>query len=154
MSDVFETPPTSDEFFTDAKKEKFNKLTGRYKYFLDRIVQHGNLHLAAKESGLNKESQTDIDFNLTNKISFKDALNRAGLDPSRLISELTLCLAASRDVYDKTTKKITTVVDLPLKLRTLELILRLLGAFDPVEKPVDHGAVIDLFKKEAARIGP
>ncbi len=122
---TFSRAPYSSQVFTPYAKKKFNHLPDHIRMFTSKILEHGNLPLAAEQAGFT-EKYSSVDFSAQEKQPLKEAMLDCGMTPVMLMSHLRECLEAP--TY-KTDKHGNPIKDLRLKLKTLELIFRLRGDF-------------------------
>ena len=139
----FERPPYSSQVFSRENKEKFDDLPGYVRQLVGRVVDHGNLPLAATEAGIGDRYKS-IDFSGESNKSLMDALNEGGLTPSFLVKQMAMCLEGLTGKEDKDGNPI---IDLKTKIKTIELILKLRGDFNAPAQD-DTGSVLEMFKKE------
>ena len=139
----FERAPFSDQFFTKDKREKFNNLPSHVRQLVSRVVDHGNLPLAASEAGIGDRYKS-IDFGAKSNLSIIEALKEGGITPMYLVQQLRMCLDAETGKEDRDGNPI---IDLKTKIKTLELLLKLRGDFGK-EVVDDSDSVLDMFEKK------
>jgi len=76
----------------------------------------------------------------------KQALKEGGLEPTELIKHIKNCLEAKTIKFDKDMKPIE-YVNHAMTLKTLELIFKLRGDFEP-DKQKGSESLIDLFSED------
>lgn len=139
---IFERAPFANQVFTDSSKKKFDKLPDYIRQFASKILEHGNLPLAAEEAGI-ADKYKDVDVTFKRDQPIKEAMADAGINGFYLLKHLKECLEAH--TY-KTDKQGNPQKDLRLKLKTLELIFRLRGDFGEEAKSQVGGSVLELFE--------
>lgn len=143
---VFSRPVYSAELLTDEGRKKFDQLPAWQRHLVKRLVDHGDLLRAAKESGatyINKE----VDVKAMERLTITEALNNGGLTNDVLAVHILDCLEAKTIKFDKHQNAINCV-DMSLKLRTIELIAKLKGLFDEKQedKTKNNSRVQQLFE--------
>jgi len=127
---TFARPPFAREIFNKKYAEKFDKLTGAKRQFLKKILEHGDINRAANEVGKVGEMLTERALmSLNPKLNIVDALEKNGVDANCLTTHLVQCLNAEVLKFDKHGNAIQTI-DLQIKLKTIEMILKIRGDFD------------------------
>ena len=124
-------------------QKKFDELPGWQRHFIKRIVDHGNVKVAAAESGVAKHSKDAIDFALTEQRSFGEILEAGGITNETLVAYIKSCLDAETVKFDKNGNPLVTK-NHQVTIKTIELILKIKGVFN--EKPTKSGSIIDLFE--------
>lgn len=124
----FSRPPYAKEVLTDDGEANFNKLPGWQRHLIKRIVDHGDLRRAAREAGVSAYVNKTVDIDSGEKKTIAQALNEGGLTNDLLVSHLKECMEANTIKFDKHQNPLN-VTDLALRLKTIELVLKLKGAF-------------------------
>jgi hypothetical protein len=119
----FQRAPFSAQVFTGDRKKKFDQLPDHSRHFIDQILDHGDLSLAAKKSGLAKNIK-EVNWEEHANMSMREALIRTGLTPLQMAFELKECLSAR--VYKKGSDG-NPEIDLRFKLKVSEFIIKLFG---------------------------
>lgn len=142
---TFARPVFAEEFFTPEAKDAFNKLPAWQRHMIKRIVDHGDLSRAAREAGVSTFVSKNIDGRLAETKTIRDAINAGGITSDDLAYHLKQCLEADCTKFDKHGNPIH-MIDMDLKLKTIELIRKLRGDFIiRPESKNDKSAVVDLF---------
>lgn len=136
---IFKQAPFAQEIFTVEGIKKFNQLAPNKRKFVEALVEtKGDLKKATELAGI-KESKR-----LKNQRTVKEALLSGGIDSHDIVDHLKECLEARRYILDKH-GECREITDLPLKLKTIELICKLRGDFN-AEGPVLPPDESELFK--------
>ena len=114
------------------------------RHLVDRILEHGNLTLAAEEAGL-KDHGENADIGIDTKHEMKDLLDSGGLHPVYLVRELKHCLDATTMRMDKHGNFIP---DYKTKLKTIELICKLRGDFERTVEKTNRADLIEMFEEK------
>ena len=136
--------PSQDKVFNRDAQKRFNNLPGYMRHLVDRILEHGNLSLAAEEAGL-KEHGQDAEIGVETKHEMKDLLDSGGLHPVYLVRELKHCLEATTMKLDRHGNFIP---DYKTKLKTIELICKLRGDFDKAVEKAPSANLIEMFEEK------
>lgn len=146
----FERPVFSREVMTDENKKKFDQLPGWQRHLIRRIIDHGNLELAAKESGVSRYVKEKVDLESASRQSVQEALNAGGITPDKIVQHLMDCLTAEEVRFDKNQRPIR-VINHMVKLKTIEMICKLRGDFN-LEAPKDTKSLVDLFEATPKKV--
>src|SRR3990167_7730117 len=76
---TFARPVFATEFFTDESKKQFDHLPQWQRHLIKRIVDHGDLKRAAREAGVSRFVDENVDHELADKKSIKNALIEGGI---------------------------------------------------------------------------
>jgi hypothetical protein len=145
---IFSRPPFAEELMTDEGKNNFNNLPGWQRHLIKQVMKHGDLKLAAKESGVGRFVEDAVDHKKAESKTMIQSLNDGGITSDYLISHLKECLEAETVKTDKH-QNIIHVRDLDLKLKTIELILKIRGDMQPQKpQPRKITSVEELFGEE------
>src|SRR3990167_3753916 len=131
---TFARPVFSAELLSEENRAKFDKLPAKDRHLVKRLIDHGDLKRAAQESGVSALATKELNLAKASSRSIQEALEHGGLDTDKLVAHLQDCLEAHKIMADKH-GNLAAAVDLNLKLKTIELILKLRGDFDPKTKP-------------------
>jgi len=140
----FAPAPSQDKVFNQDAQKRFNSLPGYMRHLVDRILEHGNLTLAAEEAGL-KDHGENADIGIDTKHEMKDLLDSGGLHPVYLVRELKHCLDATTMRMDKHGNFIP---DYKTKLKTIELICKLRGDFERTVEKTNRADLIEMFEEK------
>lgn len=140
---TFARAPFATQVFNKDTREKFDKLPDWQRTLMQKVIEHGNLSLAAEQAGIANRFK-EVDFDARKNQSIPEALNEAGLTSLELASHLRQCLEAKTYKVDK---QGNPVIDLKTKLKALELIFRLRGDFESVEPVKDTRNILEMFEE-------
>jgi hypothetical protein len=126
---VFARPVFAKELLADDAKKRFDDLPAWQRHFIKRLIDHGDLSRAAQESGVSRHAKENIDLKVADQLSITDALDKGGLTSDTLVTHLMDCLTAEAIKFDKHQNALR-VVDMDLKLRTLDMIFKLRGDYN------------------------
>jgi hypothetical protein len=146
---TFERAPFANQVFTDYAKKKFNHFPEHTRKFISELVNHGNVTRAAESAGL-KEQYSQVDLTYKHEQPILEAMRDHGVTPSLLVRHLMECLEATEVYLDKKGNPVKKT-DLRMKLKALEMILKLRGDFGDVEKVNNTTDVWELFKKDGSK---
>ena len=135
---------SQDKVFSRDAQKRFDSLPGHNRHLVDRILEHGNVQLAAEESGLKAHGQ-DLDIHEQGGFEMKDLLDSGGLHPVYLVRELKNCLEADTMRKDRHGN---FVPDYKTRLKTIELICKLRGEFDKTPTKQDKVDLIEMFEEK------
>lgn len=122
---IFKPAPFAQEIFTVEGVKKFNQLPPNKRKFVEALVEFkGDLKKATEAAGIRESKR------LKSQKTVKEALLTGGIDSHDVVDALKECLDARRYILDKH-GEVREIVDLPLKLKTAELICKLMGSFNP-----------------------
>lgn len=141
---IFSRPPFAEEVFTEDGKKNFNNLPGWQRHLVRQVIKHGDLKLAAQEAGVSTFVSQNVDQKLAEEKTMVQSLNEGGVTSDYLIAHLKECLEANAVKTDKH-QNIIHVTDLDLKLKTIELILKVRGDLVPAKSKKTPEGVMDLF---------
>jgi hypothetical protein len=144
---TFERPAYSAELTSKESRQKYDELPGWQRHFIKRIVDHGNVKLAAQEAGVAKHAKGAIDYELTQNRSFIEDLEAAGIDNACLIGHIKDCLEAETIKFDKKGNPLKTK-NHGVTIKTIEMLLKLKDIEEAKGKGNKSGSVIDLYEKE------
>jgi len=140
----FSKPPTSAELLADQEyKDRFDKLPGRERHLVKRLMDHGDLKRAAKEAGFKPSVGKALTLNLAPKRDIKRALEAGGVDSDFIVGHLVDCLNGEVTRLDKHGNAIM-FVDYGIKLKALDMILKLRGDYNVTKD--DKAPSVDLFE--------
>jgi len=126
---VFQRAPFAQEIFTEDGTKKFNNLNGWVRQIVKRTVESGDLKRAIKEAG----DLSDLPA-LPQETSMKKALLDQGIDATSLVCDLKECLEATYVSKDKH-GNFVEAKDLKLKLKAVDMVMKIMGAYDDKEQP-------------------
>lgn len=141
---IFSRPPFAEEVFTDDGKKNFNNLPGWQRHLVKQVIKHGDLKLAAQEAGVSSFVNQTVDSKLSEEKTMVESLNEGGITADFLISHLKECLEANHTRTDKH-QNIIHMTDLDLKLKTIELILKIRGDLTPNKSKKSTDNFVDMF---------
>lgn len=140
----FSRPPFAAEVFTEDGQKNFDKLPGWQRHLVRQVIKHGDLKLAAQEAGVSSFVNQTVDQKVAEEKTMVESLNQGGLTADSLIEHLKECLEANSIKTDKHQNIIHTT-DLDLKLKTIELILKIRGDLNPNKVKKTDNAFVDMF---------
>jgi len=143
----------SNQVFSDEARKKFDNWPGWQRHFVKKMLDHGDMTLAAQEAQISRKFKEDVNLKLTEYKSIKEQLQKGGIDASTVVEHIKECLIAEEYKVDAKGHPIR-VSNLPLKLRTIEFIAKLCGWMDenkapqkPKPKSIESG-VEELFEED------
>lgn len=138
MSDekqVFARASFAEEVFTKENENKFNDLPAWQRHLIKRVIDHGNLDLAAKEANVSRHVKDVVDQKRVDELSAEQVLNQNGLSFEKLIPHIRECLDAQGMRLDKH-GNVVSFTDLKMKLATIDMIFKLTGMYPDKPKKI------------------
>lgn len=131
----FSRPAFFAELNNPETEKRFNELPAWSRHLVKRLIDHGDLQRAATEAGVSRHAKDVVDLKAADRKSMVEALEHGGITPQTIVAHLMECLEAKGTRVDKHGDPFP-YVDLNLKLKTVELIMKARGDLSK-EKPVD-----------------
>jgi len=142
----FKRPPFADEIFNKEKKQKFDKLPGAYRKFVDELVKSGDIKASMKF--INKE--IDLAKITSSQKNVQQALIENGINAPLIAAKLTDCLEAKTFIKDRNGVVLSEIVDYKTVLKTVELISKLYNwtSAESVKESNRDKGVLEMFEED------
>lgn len=143
---AFSRPGYFDSLEEPDNKKKYDRLPSWQRQLIRRIMEHGDLRRAVDEAGVSKHM--DVTGLALPEDTVVQALDRGGVTAELIAAHLAECLDANTYKYDAGSQP-EKQVDMSLKLRTIELILKIRGDLAGGKSHKSDKAIEELFEDTA-----